>query len=55
LVDLYENVGAIDTNEYPTFFAQMTFSNDLMSIYEEFGFKGAPNLAVSKPHMAVVS
>ena len=26
-----------------------------MHIYEQFGFRGAPNLAVSKPHMAVVS
>lgn len=48
-------MGAIDTDEYPTFFVQMTFSNDIMPIYQEFGFKGAPNLAVSKPHMAVVS
>ena len=48
-------MGAIDQDSYPTFFAQMTYSTETMHIYSEFGFKGAPNLVVSKPHMAVVS
>ena len=55
MVDLYENVGAIDQDHLPTFFAQMTYSTEIMHIYAEFGFRGAPNLVVSKPHMAVVS
>ena len=55
MVDLYENVGAIDQDNYPVFFVQMTYSNDIMPIYEQYGFRGAPNLAVSKPHMAMVS
>jgi hypothetical protein len=55
MVDLYERVGAIDVDSYPTFFAQMTYNNEIVSIYEQFGFRGAPNLVVSKPHMAVVS
>ena len=48
-------MGVIDQDNYPTFFAQMTYSTEIMHIYSEFGFKGAPNLVVSKPHMAVVS
>lgn len=55
LVDLYENVGAIDHDAYPVFFAQMTYNSEIVHIYEQFGFRGAPNLVVSKPHMAVVS
>lgn len=55
LVRLYEKMGAIDQDAYPTFFAQMTYNSEIAHIYEQFGFKGAPNLVVSKPHMAVVS
>lgn len=33
----------------------MTYSSEIVHIYEQFGFRGAPNLVVSKPHMAVVS
>jgi oligosaccharyltransferase complex subunit gamma len=54
-VELYDDIGAITSDAYPTFFAQMTYSNEIVYIYEQFGFKGAPNLAVSKPQMAVVS
>ena len=55
MVDLYENMGIIDQDDHPTFFVQMTYSNEIMHIYAEFGFRGAPNLAVSKPYMAMVS
>lgn len=53
-MDLYENIGSIDA-AYPTFFVVMTFSSEIQYIYEQFGFNTAPNLVVSKPHMAVVS
>lgn len=52
---MYERMGAIDQDSYPTFFTQMTYNSDIVKIYEDFGFRGAPNLVVSKPHMAVVS
>lgn len=55
MVDLYEGFGAIDSETYPTFFVVITFSTDIGYIYKEFGFSTAPNLVVSKPHMAVVS
>jgi cell division septation protein DedD len=55
MVDLYENYGAIDTQSYPTFFATITHNGDSQEIFEQFGFNTAPNIVVSKPHMAVVS
>ena len=55
MVDLYEAQGLIDTPNKPVFFAMMTYSTEIQYIFEEFGFKSAPNLVVSKPQMAVVS
>ncbi len=55
MVDLYENYGAIDTQSYPTFFATIVHSGENQEIFEQFGFNTAPNIVVSKPHMAVVS
>ena len=55
LVDLYREAGAIDNHTYPTFFARMTFVPDMRTIFSELEFDTAPNLLVSKPHMAVVS
>jgi hypothetical protein len=55
MVDLYENYGAIDTPSYPTFFVSITHSGETQEIFEQFGFKTAPNIVVSKPHMSVVS
>lgn len=55
MVELYDGLGAIDDAHHPVFFAQISHSQETMKIYEQFGFKGAPNLVVSKPHMAVVS
>ena len=55
MVDLYENYGAIDTPNYPTFFATIVHSAENQEVFEQFGFNTAPNIVVSKPHMAVVS
>lgn len=55
MVELYENYGAIDSPVYPTFFASILHSNENQEIFEQFGFNTAPNIVVSKPHMAVVS
>ena len=55
MVELYERFGAIDTHSYPTFFAMLTHSGETEEVFKHFGFNTAPNIVVSKPHMAVVS
>ena len=55
MVELYERIGAIDTDSSPTFFAVVTFSTEIKEIFDQFGFNSAPNLVVSKPQMSVVS
>jgi oligosaccharyltransferase complex subunit gamma len=46
--------GAIDADQNPTFFVKFEFLVSTQEIFTYFGFRSAPNLVVSKPHMAVV-